>query len=86
LPAARRTAALSIPWSTALRIMCVSGSPIFSITPLSISVVSPVVSSLMSLPVSADRSRSIRGTRLNAWRIGCARSDITVSWISRVSR
>ena len=42
LPAARRTSGISMPWSMELRTRCTSGSPIFSSTVLSSSVVSPV--------------------------------------------
>ena len=42
LPAATRTSGISMPWSMELRTRCTSGSPIFSSTVLSSSVVSPV--------------------------------------------
>ena len=53
----------SMPWSTALRIRCVSGSPSRSITVLSSSVLSPDTSSRTCLPVDDASSRRMRGTR-----------------------
>ena len=85
LPAARRSSAGSIPWSTALRIRCVSGSPSRSITVLSSSVLSPETSSRTCFPVLAVNSRKMRGTRLKTEPIGWARIAIADSWMSRVN-
>ena len=85
-PAATRCSGLSSPWSTALRIMWVSGSASSSTTVLSTSVDSPSVRSRTSLPVASATSRTIRDMRWNSGRTGWARIAITLSWISRVSR
>lgn len=84
LPAALRSAGVSRPWSTALRIRWVSGSPMRSTTVLSTSVISPSTSKRTRLPVSTSSSRMMRGTRLKTVFIGWARIAIVESCSSRV--
>ena len=86
LPLARRSCGSSMPWSQLLRTRCVSGSVIFSTSPLSSSVASPCVTSSTFLPSLPARSRSMRGKRLNTSDIGIIRIDITASCRSRVLR
>ena len=86
LPAPRRLAGISRPWSMALRTRWTSGSPIFSSTVLSSSVVSPRRSSTTFLSSFCARSRTRRGKRLNTVLIGSMRMLITLSCSSRVWR
>ena len=77
LPAAVRCSGLSSPWSTALRIMWVSGSASSSTTVLSTSVDSPSVRRRTSLPVASATSRTMRDMRWNSGphRLGADRHD-----------
>ena len=65
--------------------MWVSGSLIRSSTWRSSSVSAPCISSSMSLPSSADRSRTMRGSFCQALPIGCMRVRITPSCSSAVT-
>ena len=65
--------------------MWVSGSLIRSSTWRSSSVSAPCISSSMSLPSSADRSRTMRGSFCQALPIGCMRVFITPSCSSAVT-
>ena len=78
--------AISMPWSMALRTRCTSGSPIFSSTVLSSSVLSPVRRSSIFLPSRWPRSRTRRGKRLNTKLIGSMRTRMTLSCSSRMWR
>ena len=62
-----------MPWSTALRTRCVSGSRIASITVLSSSVSEPSIATLTCLPHLAARSRTTRGSLPHTLPIGCMR-------------
>ncbi len=84
LPAARRSAGVSMPWSMLLRTMWVSGSLSFSITLLSSSVCSPCRCSSTCLPRRVAVSRTSLGKRLKMKLIGSMRIDITDSCRSRV--
>ena len=84
LPAARRSAGLSRPWSPLLRTMCVSGSLISSSTWRSSSVSAPSMVSSIFLSISRDRSRTSRGSLFQALPIGCMRVFITPSCRSEV--
>ena len=86
LPAARRSAGVSMPWSMLLRTRCISGSVIFSIMPLSSSVASPCVTSSSCLPILAASSRSMRGKRLKTTDTGIMRMAIAASCSARVWR
>ena len=79
LPFALRSSGDSMPWSTALRIMWISGSNSCSITVLSTSVVSPLMSRRTFLPVSTARSRTSRGMRANTDLTGWVRMAMTPS-------
>ncbi len=68
-----------MPWSTALRIRCTSGSPISSITALSTRVSSPWRTSSTCLPCWRARSRTSRGKRSKTWRMGSIRTSMIVS-------
>ena len=68
-----------MPWSTALRIRCTSGSPSSSITALSTRVSSPCSTSSTRLPCWCARSRTRRGKRSKTWRIGSIRTSMIVS-------
>ena len=78
-----RTSGASMPWSSALRIMCVSGSFNCSMTVLSISVVSPIVTIRTSLPSWPPGRARCRGIRANTDFTGWARIAITLSCNSR---
>ena len=69
LPRAARTAGGSMPWSTALRMRCTSGSPSSSITALSTRVSSPCSTSSTCLPCWRARSRTSLGKRSKTWRM-----------------
>ncbi len=86
LPAAARTSGISMPWSMELRTRCTSGSPIFSSTVLSSSVVSPVTFSSIFLPRRWPRSRTRRGKRLNTKLMGNMRTRMTLSCSARMWR
>ena len=79
LPARRLASGSSMPWSTALRTRCVSGSSSSSRIRLSISVSSPVTVSSTSLCWSRARSRTLLGTAANTVRSGTMRVPITSS-------
>ena len=72
-----------MPWSTALRMRCTSGSPISSITALSTRVSSPCSTSSTCLPCWRARSRTSRGKRSKTWRMGSIRTSMIVScsWV-----
>ncbi len=84
LPAARRSAGISSPWSPLLRTMCVSGSLISSSTWRSSSVSAPSMMSSIFLSISRARSRTRRGSLFQALPIGCMRVFITPSCRSDV--
>ena len=65
--------------------MWVSGSLMRSSTWRSSSVSAPCISSSMSLPSSADRSRTMRGSFCQALPIGCMRVRMTPSCSSAVT-
>ncbi|GIV00944.1 MAG: hypothetical protein KatS3mg014_2559 [Actinomycetota bacterium] len=85
-PAASRASGASIPWSTALRTRCVSGSLIASMIERSSSVSSPSISIRTRFPHATARSRTTRGNLLQTLPIGCIRVFITPSWSSVVMR
>ena len=70
LPRAIRASGGSAPWSTALRIICISGSASSSTMLRSSSVSSPASSRLACLPDFRARSRTRRAMRPNNWLIG----------------
>ena len=80
LPLASRSAGLSMPWSTPLRIMCTRGSAISSMIALSTRVPSPSMMSSTSLPWLFARSRTRRGKRSKTVRMGSMRMSMIVSW------
>ena len=80
LPAAIRSAAGSIPWSSALRTRWAIGSPISSSSERSSSVSRPSRTRSTSLPSCAERSRTSRGKRLKIVSIGIIRSCVTPAW------
>ena len=84
LPAARRSAGFSRPWSPELRTMWVSGSLISSSTWRSSSVSAPSMTSSIFLSISRARSRTSRGSLFQALPIGCMRVFITPSCRSEV--
>ena len=86
LPAASRTAGVSIPWSTELRIRWTSGSLSFSITVLSSSVYAPSVTSSISFLRSFERSLTSRLNLEKIVPIGSIRMSIVVSRSSRIRR
>lgn len=86
LPLAMRSAGASMPWSTELRTMWVSGSVIDSMRLRSSSVSAPSSSSRTLLPQAADTSRTRRGNRFHAEPIGCIRVVITRACSSVVIR
>ena len=83
LPRRRRSAGGSMPWSTALRSRCMSGSPSSSRIARSSSISLPSTRNATCLPSSRATSRTSRGNRSNtchtgvmrAWRISACRSD-----------
>ena len=75
-----------MPWSTALRTMCVSGSRMASMIVLSSSVSWPSMSSRTCLPQATARSRTTRGNLLQTLPIGCIRVFMTPACSSVVSR
>jgi hypothetical protein len=77
-----RSAGFSIPWSTALRMMCVSGSRIISIISRSSSTSPPSMSTSTCLPSSADKSRTMRGRPTNRFSIRCMRVRVIASRMS----
>ncbi|OPZ59520.1 MAG: hypothetical protein BWY87_00962 [Deltaproteobacteria bacterium ADurb.Bin510] len=86
LPAEMRASGLSMPWSRLLRIRCTSGSPSFSSTVLSSSVSPPRVLNSISLPSSAERSRTRRLKRPKVEPIGSMRMLMVFSRSSAESR
>ena len=86
LPASRRTSGGSMPWSTALRTTCVSGSLMASMIVRSSSVSAPSVSIRTRLPHACARSRTTRGSLLQTLSIGCMRAFMTCSCSSPVIR
>ena len=62
-----------MPWSTALRIRCVSGSRMLSTRLRSSSVSAPSTTNCTSLPHARARSRTVRGNLLKTCSIGCIR-------------
>ncbi len=85
LPAASRSSGISIPWSTALRTRCTSGSARASTRFLSRSVSSPTSSRLISFFRLRARSRTRRGKRPKTFLIGCMRVFITALCRSAVT-
>ena len=85
LPAAARSSGLSIPWSTAFRTRCISGSPSRSAADLSTSVSSPSITSVTFLPSFLFISRTTRFIFENTVFTGTIRTDITTSCNSSVS-
>ena len=85
LPRAARTSGGSMPWSTALRTRCVSGSRMLSISVRSSSVSPPSIDSCTSLPQETARSRTVRGNLLKTCSIGCSRVLTAVSWRALVT-
>ena len=85
LPAAKRSAGVSSPWSAELRTIWVSGSLIRSSTWRSSSVSAPCISSSICLPSSPERSRTMRGSFCQALPIGCIRVFMTPSCSSAVT-
>ena len=73
LPAATRAAGVSIPWLTAFRTRCRTGSIMRSIRYLSISVAWPCSSSVTFLSFSRARSRTTKGMRRKISPIGTRR-------------
>ncbi len=73
-----------MPWSTAFRTRCTSGSPMRSITFLSSSVSAPLTSRLTCLPLALARSRTTRWKRLNTVAMGSIRAVMMPSWSSWV--
>ena len=62
-----------MPWSTALRTRCVSGSRMLSIRVRSSSVSAPSITSCTSRPQATATSRTVRGNLLKTCSIGCIR-------------
>ena len=60
-----------MPWSTALRSRCVSGSLMASMMVLSSSVSLPSISTRTCLPQASARSRTTRGNLFQTLPIGC---------------
>ncbi len=85
-PAATRASGFSIPWSTELRTMCVSGSLTASRSVRSSSVSRPSMIRLTCLPQWAPRSRTTRGSFDHRWSICCMRVFITPSCSSLAMR
>ena len=71
-----------MPWSTALRMMWVSGSRIISIISRSSSTSPPSMSTSTCLPSSAERSRTMRGSPTNRFSIRCMRVRVIASRMS----
>jgi hypothetical protein len=86
LPTATRLSGFSMPWSTELRTMCVSGSLMASTIVLSSSVSLPSISMRTCLPHIVATSRTVRGNLLQMLPIGCMRVFITPSCSSVVMR
>ncbi len=86
LPAARRSASGSMPWSMALRSMCVSGSASMSDVPLSMRM--PPVSATKRTCLSRLRadSRTMRGKRPASVSSGMTRRPSVLSWIRLMMR
>ena len=79
LPAARRVAASSMPWSMLLRRMCSRGSIISSRTERSSATSVPRTSSSTSLPSLRAKSRTVRCRRGTSEAKGMRRIAMTVS-------
>ena len=86
LPAARRRSGVSTPWSTLLRMMCVSGSLMASSTVRSSSVSLPSISRRTFLPQVLATSRTMRGNLFQRLPICCMRVFMTPSCSSVVIR
>ena len=84
LPAARRCSGVSMPWSAQLRIMCVSGSRMSSISWRSSSVSEPSDVSSIFFSRSAESSRTRRGRFAKRRPMGCMRARMTLSCKSLV--
>jgi hypothetical protein len=84
LPAAWRPVGASMPWSMALRTMCIGGSDSSSAMVLSGSVFSPHVTSSTCLATFRDRSRTWRAVRWKSWPIGTIRIAMAVRCTSPV--
>ena len=85
-PVADLPAGFSIPWSSALRTMCIKGSASSSTMVRSISVSSPLISNSAGLPIFRERSLTCRATRWNNCPMGTSRIAMEVFWISLVIR
>ena len=86
LPRVSRSSGGSMPWSTALRSRCVSGSRMASMIVLSSSVSWPSMSMRACLPQATARSRTTRGNLFQMLPIGCMRVFMTLACSSVVSR
>ncbi len=78
-PALMRSSTVSMPWLTAFRTRCSTGSIIRSMRNLSISVVCPRSSMRTRLPVSRARSRTTNGIRRKISPTGTSRTRMMPS-------
>ena len=86
LPRRRRSAGVSMPWSTALRSRCSNGSPSSSRIARSSSISFPSTRNATCLSSSRARSRTRRGKRSNTCHTGVMRAWMIPAWRSAERR